>query len=243
MIDKVEISPGVNRVVMLLRIPEDAKDGIKVIAKESDDFIFDLKEFLRSQEVPLDLESILEQFKKRFAAKLGEEISMSLFEVLVSLQTLIEDPEFRISDEEVLAKEIAYAVQEDDGFDFSEKDISVLQSRIISIYEQESCISLAHKAKIIKYDHDKIFGTGKIYTDIRPIFKQELDSSKGSPAGYSVIHNLKVSFEDVEGTKEFFVALDAFDLELLADEINRALQKEQILRDLMKSANIPSSDF
>lgn len=221
----------------MLRIPDEAKLGIELIAQGSDSFIYQLRRFLLSNRAPLSFEGILQHFKKEFRHILSDEECESLFEVLTSLQSIL-GAEGGLEDEEYLAEQLVETVRDYEDLDLSDEDLARLQSRVTSLMGEETSIALAYKAVLVRNDHKNVFYSARLYTDIRPIFKGLHLESQGSIAGYALIHNLKISFNDIEGRKEFFVALDSEDLELLKDEVQRAIEKELVLEKFMNSTNI-----
>jgi hypothetical protein len=86
---------------------------------------------------------------------------------------------------------------------------------------------VAVKAGEVLYDHGRVFSEARILTDVRPVFGKVLDDG---PIVAGVVHNLKLVYKEDFQTREFFVTLDDEDLAQLRDVVERALQKQKILK-------------
>ena len=49
---------------------------------------------------------------------------------------------------------------------------------------------------------------------------------------------MKIKYQALEGNKEFYVALDALDLEILHEEVVNALEKSSVIESMLKNAGI-----
>jgi hypothetical protein len=82
-----------------------------------------------------------------------------------------------------------------------------------------------------------VFCSARILSDLRPVFQEPPTAASASV----IIHNLQIGFHD-SGTgdhKEFYVALDAGDLDILKKIIVRAEQKTASLKAILAKANVP----
>jgi hypothetical protein len=73
-------------------------------------------------------------------------------------------------------------------------------------------------------DNEHNFKFSKVLTDIRSVF----DSSEDKPLsdGAVIIHNLKITYEDVDGrNKDFFLALDTDDIQQIQKTLEKATKK------------------
>ena len=108
-----------------------------------------------------------------------------------------------------------------------EDEITNLKNNLIIILNSIDKINLTFKAKILQSEYDKIFTDCRVISDIRLIF---LDKLNESPKQALVIHNLKVEYQQNEKIKESFFALDLDDLIMLKEQIERAIEKEKIIK-------------
>lgn len=91
------------------------------------------------------------------------------------------------------------------------------------------------KAVDLIQEQERVLRAARIMTDLRPVF--DLGATK-PPESFVLFHTLKLIYSEDRTTKEFYLALDSTDLELLHDDISRALQKKEHLEALMKAKDI-----
>lgn len=90
------------------------------------------------------------------------------------------------------------------------------------------------KAFSLMSEHERIYLSARIFTDVRPVFAEELDNSL--PASV-ITHTIKlISRVDGQQKAMFFVA-DSDDLETLKAEIDRALNKRSIILRKISTSN------
>lgn len=91
------------------------------------------------------------------------------------------------------------------------------------------------KANALQRDHEKIFHSAKILTDLRPVF-HVVDQQ---PKDMILEYTLKLVFHDGSRRhREIYMALDARDIVALRDAIDRAEQKAASLKTLCESNDI-----
>ncbi len=136
-----------------------------------------------------------------------------------------------IRDLSEFTKEILESLAEQDGEDRP----SGLENRLDRLLAIEA-VKLASKAIAIQHEHEHVFCTARIFTDIRPIFG---DDARAPPGGGVLVHSLKISYHEGSRTRDLFVALDPDDIDTLRDLIVRAEIKAKTLRNLLSSASVP----
>jgi uncharacterized protein (DUF1778 family) len=100
----------------------------------------------------------------------------------------------------------------------------------------DNTVGTASKAGHVLTEHERIFDDARILTDIRPIFHLDVSDK---PNAAVLIHMLRVRERDSLGRQSVhFFALDANDLRSLKEIIDRAIKKEETLRDAMKNSAI-----
>ena len=100
-------------------------------------------------------------------------------------------------------------------------------NNLLYILNTNTSLDLTAKVSLIKNDQSHAYLQSKIYTDVRPLFGR----SDAKVYGAVIIHTLKLSYQDGEQRKDFFVALDQSDLLSLRDVIERAEAKEATMRE------------
>jgi len=91
------------------------------------------------------------------------------------------------------------------------------------------------KADFLQREQYNLFFDARIYTDIRPIFS--IDTTK-NPENAVIYHNLKIIFGHETTTKDIFISLNPGDLIRLKNVIDRAINKEALLKKLFKNKNL-----
>lgn len=114
---------------------------------------------------------------------------------------------------------------EDEKNEFQDK-----MSKLLSL----STLGVASKIEQLREDYAKTFHAAKILTDIRPVFAKPEER----PVGAAVTHTLKIEYHEEGEHKEFYVALDAEDLQKLKRVLQRAEAKASSLKSLLKAANL-----
>jgi hypothetical protein len=95
-------------------------------------------------------------------------------------------------------------------------------------------LRIASKAEALRQDYPCTFYDAKIITDVRPVFAEPEDR----PVGAAITHTLKIIYHEGTEHKEFFVAMDATDLDKMKGLVHRAVTKATSLALLIKSANL-----
>lgn len=100
-----------------------------------------------------------------------------------------------------------------------------LESSVRTLLSIKS-LQVAHKSALLQIAYERVFASARIITDVRPVFTEEIDSL----ASALIIHNLKIEYWESGEPKEFYVALDAKDIQSMLNQMNRAKLKENRLR-------------
>lgn len=118
-------------------------------------------------------------------------------------------------------------------------DVSIppsLGDRLTSLLETPCLVFLARDADV-RQECERLFYNARILSDVRPIF----DDNCTSVIGATVIHNLRMRYHGADGYQDFFVALDADDLEQLKQVIIRAEKKSSQLASMLKATGVTLS--
>lgn len=94
---------------------------------------------------------------------------------------------------------------------------------------------MVSKAANIVFQNDRVYHGARILTDLRPVFG---DSPNSAPTTFVVQHTLKLDYSRDRNTKEIFFTMDTEDLENLRKVIDRAVEKDQTLRELVQSKDM-----
>jgi hypothetical protein len=92
------------------------------------------------------------------------------------------------------------------------------------------------KASVLQRDHEHIFHSAKILTDLRPVFH----APDEPPREMILEYMLKLVFHDGNRHREMYMALDSGDIAHLREMIERAEKKAVSLKSLLESKGIVS---
>lgn len=95
---------------------------------------------------------------------------------------------------------------------------------------------VSSKAHNIKHEYEKVFGSARVLTDIRPVFGQ----TEADVAGVMVTHTLKLIYRVELGEyREIYIAMDNADLVSLRKVLDRADLKKKHLEEIIQKAALP----
>ncbi len=97
-------------------------------------------------------------------------------------------------------------------------------------------IEITSKAWDILLGNERNFIEAKIFTDLRPVFRE---NPAEPPAGAVIVHTLKIEYSKDNDRKEVFISLDSSDLQKLKKVVERAGIKEASLLSLVSQTKLP----
>ena len=125
-----------------------------------------------------------------------------------------------------------------EGLSLPNESRDSFRERLTSLLETNS-LALGTKAYNILFEHGQNLTSFRILTDIRPIFREQVEEPLGAAL---IIHTLKVEYLQEGDTKEFFVAMDTKDIAQLMDVLKRAQAKEENLKSLLQATGVTYID-
>lgn len=209
-----------------LRIPESHREGFK--------FLIELKETEFQK-----LTKVLEGVEKgilpdELASKINNETSFELItaqeiaRILFSLYPLKE----RFNDNiEELSKELIVAFKNAKVELDTKPNWEEVEVRIKKLLSYNSTIGNTFKALKLSTEFSKIYIDSRIITDIRPTFSDDDELLTNSAL---ITHSLKFEYQEDDRHEELFLTLDSKDLDELKRQIERAKNKEEKLKTILK---------
>jgi hypothetical protein len=218
-------------------VPERRLSSFLLLAKLSDESIADIFSVLANQPVQL--------LKPEFASSLAREIRsipledgskvidtlVTLYPAILSLGTplnvFIED----------LVK--SFSEQLSEKADFDPTLASNLSNALQKLLRIPS-LSIGAKATDVLFQIERSYSGARVISDVRPVFDLETDEISAA----LVIHTLKLEYfsRDADNSREFFISLDATDIDNLINTLTRAKRKAKKLRELLQSSSITYVD-
>ncbi|MDJ0675380.1 MAG: hypothetical protein QNJ36_08395 [Calothrix sp. MO_167.B42] len=220
-----------------LQIPDEYKPGFNCLISIDSHTEEKLLEALRQSKPFLYLEDLALSIAENVNTLTVEEL-VSLIQVLISLYKVKNYFDGSINE---VVERISQAIQNDDELtNVYDKKQQEFKQRLITFLEFDGVLSIASKAIELMHDYERIFKTSRVLTDMRPIFESDLEKE---PACMATVHMLKIEYEDLDGTHEFFVALDSADVKQLRKQLDRAEKKTKSIELMLNQANIPYLNY
>jgi hypothetical protein len=124
-------------------------------------------------------------------------------------------------------------------FEWKDKDIEKWQQIEPALGELLSLPALRLAANVINLsqEYTNLWRASRIFTDIRPIFSEDAATIDGA----IVSHAFRLHYQSVDGAHELNLAMGEADIRALTEQCERALQKAQTARSLMRdNAKVPT---
>jgi hypothetical protein len=202
------------------KIPEQYLTGFETIAKLDGDQIENLSSIIKNIHAGIGYNSLKTLIVSELKADQAEAISHSLY----SLVGFVTSEPQKLDD---IVKELVSSFEE------SRKQQLLKIERenfvyILSEFFNNRNIKLTFKAINLLSFNDKTFRDGKIITDIRLLFDDDISSSERSAV---IIHQLKIEYLEDDEVKDYYFSLDSTDLIKLQSQLERAIKKEEVIKN------------
>jgi len=163
-----------------------------------------------------------------------------LTRVLDTIYTLYHIRELAGVEHSQFLDDLMEAIQNNPTLQLSQKETPKLRFLLERTMNIDS-LNMVAKAGRLQRDVEHLYCAAKILSDVRPVFGSD---PAVRPVGAVLTHTLKIRYHegDLRDHREFYVVLDSNDLDELRDIIQRAQTKDKSLRELLKSAQLPTLD-
>jgi len=219
---------------MPLTIPKEYAPGLAALTNLSDDEVSSLTSALADIPETIQQRKDITSFIKK---KIGEGRPSNVDELIRALLSIyqargfIETPPL---DKFVEDLTDAVKVSGLPEFNFDEAGRLRFVKNMRALLGIDTLVFLA-KANALQRDHERIFHTAKILTDLRPVFHAAGEQPKEMILEYT----LKIVFHDGSRRhREIYMVLDERDIVALREAIDRAEQKATALRSLCGDKSI-----
>lgn len=205
-----------------ISIPEEVKEGFLLISEMKRSDVESLVNVLKSIHSGEELNDIEERLSEIFEKK-----SRVLLQTIFSFSGLLDKEDSTV---EEVAKNLSESFLEE-----NEKSIvgeSALEENLNIILSNLGSLKKNINSRRSSIDNESLLRSSKLITDLRIIFEDDL-SSKNRDA--VIIHKLHVEYQNNFSDKELYFTLDLKDLNKLKSEIDKAIEKDQIIREDYKN--------
>lgn len=132
-------------------------------------------------------------------------------------------------------QELASAVAAAKELEVSPRERPQFASRLLEIMTIGPILRAAKASDLIE-SHPCVLHTGRVITDVRPVFDDEVQAA---PVGSVIMQQLELTVIEAGQEKSIFISATDAGLERLQSQIERALQKSAVMRDFLANAEIP----
>jgi hypothetical protein len=215
-----------------LRIPPSQVAGLAALIGLTEVQREELLRSLQSTNPTIDLEDLSRTLST--STSLDFDSMSAIVDALVSLHGVRENFGLDVAE---LVSRLQLAIEESHNDALQPKgDWSEFQQFLSKLLSGDGGLTLTAKALYIAREHQNLFCTARVLTDLRPVFGEHIEEA---PAALVPVHTLRITYHEGAGpTKDFFVALDRADLMELSALLERAIKKEQSLKKLTEEKGV-----
>ena len=206
-------------------IPDPYLEGFKYISELSSNQASAIAEYLGNSQFGLNIDKIVEglledEIFSNFNFSKLNLLVKAIFSIL-RIEDLAADEKHKNIDD--LTRSV---IDQSDAN--SEIDSETLKGHLETFLNISGKVKQTIKGRQLLRDNERNYVRSKLMTDIRVVFDEEVDSTAVSNA--VIVHRLKIEYAKNSDIKDCFYALDSNDLLELKKNIERAIDKEKVLR-------------
>lgn len=206
------------------RIPENFIAAYDLINELSDDAVSILSKELEKVKVGANTDEISSLLKEPLKKDLPISELQVIVEAVFSIYSLINrDKQNNLDD--ILGDLVESFIETKEGNDYNSEKLKINLHKLI---KRGSHLDLTHKTFDLLSEYDKIYIDSRVISDIRIIFGNDIKETEQEAA---IVHQLRIEYHEKGDIKNLFFALDSNDLENLKINIERAQEKDQLIRN------------
>ena len=205
-----------------IAIPKRVVKGFESIIILSNNAIEKIAEQLRNAKVTVDPNKILSQLELFITSDLSIKEGEEIVQAIASIADLVKDEE-----PEDISEKLSNSFKEIHKPDLVDEDLASLKNNLGKILTSSEKLGLSIKAYRLIRENNNTYTSSKVISDIRLIFDKEITSKNKRAV---LIHNLHLIYNNNSDNKDFFLSLDLMDLKSLLEQIQRAIEKDKIIR-------------
>jgi len=134
------------------------------------------------------------------------------------------------------AEAVAAAIAKDPALELAEPEKSIVVARLTRLLDQEQLVALSRAVQLLRED-EQAFCVARTLSDLRPVFRP--GSTPPEAIGVVIRHTLQLRYHtDGPKTDAYFLTVDKSSLLRLRATVDRALAKDQALRQMAESSGL-----
>ncbi|HLP91242.1 MAG TPA: hypothetical protein VK184_22010 [Nostocaceae cyanobacterium] len=217
-----------------LQIPDQYRPGFKQLVSLDTRTVEKIIDALK-QAKPSSIDNLVSVVSSQVDNLTVEEIK-DVIETVISLYNLRQylQQNNDVSTEELIEK-ISQAIQDDEEIHITDEQKQQFEQKLALFLESDTALNFTSKVAEALRDHERIFTSSSIHTDMRPVFESNLETEL---SGVVILHMLKIEYADLDGKHEFFLALNSLNLEQLREQIDIASRRTKSIESMLNKASI-----
>ena len=214
----------------MVSIPEDAKKAIRVLLHLPAQSIDRLHQVLQEEKPSISPKELAEKIFKKAELPLSEvQDLLSFFCNLHLYRTHQENVHEGAGVDRILEDYVS-----DAEANTTHVTLDALKKLVGRFLPLDSIFITVKVAKVFT-DHEKVFFESAILTDLRPVFRPDV---KEIPPVALIVHNLSIAYYEGREPRKAVFALDNKDLLHLKKVVEKALQKSESVKQLVKKETL-----
>jgi hypothetical protein len=216
-------------------LPDRVRLGLELLAKLTDAEVDGIASALESAEPSLGKKPFAERIAKTLP-QLSAKVSPVLDGILsvASLRAYVDG-----SSAEFLDDVLDESSEKPDRLNLPQEGFNALRKRLTRLLSLKSIVTTG-KAYGVMTAHQHVFGSARIFSDIRPIFGDSEDEFAPLPVATVFVHTLRIGYTTTGGWKDFYVAMDDSDIKKLIKTLERAVAKSAQLKESVERMGYPN---
>jgi hypothetical protein len=202
------------------QIPENHRPGFDAIIKLNNEDANALAKAIK--DVPVGASP------KSFFNQLQEQLEINgISKIAFTLSSLVGLRAFEGTSDEGTAQEVAESYSESVENELSKEEYDNLVNKLTLFFSSFQNLISTYKANNLLLANDKLYKESKVISDIRIVFNENIEESNRHAV---IIHNLQLKYLCMDDEKEFFISLNTADLKELKEQVERALEKDFLIK-------------
>jgi hypothetical protein len=217
----------------ILKIPKPYIPGIKILLGLSSEDAFKLEQSINEIPPCLTISNVCKHLRGKLLEIDGDsDLTTENLERVVDFLLSANDLKITsgLSVEEIVAGISDSFISENTV----EIEVENVRSRLSQFLSSESQISLVSKIRSVYLEHEMVFDSCRVLTDVRPVFNDDISEI---PAAL-IVHNLKINYLNADKSMSFFVALDDSDVDSLIADLTRAKRKALLIKKSLDESSL-----
>ncbi len=204
-----------------IAIPPVVLPGFEILSSFTKEDIEKLTSYLKN----ISINNSLNNLPQEVAELFGKDISEEIVKTIASFSELLENKDTTL---EEVAKNLCESYKEQAKKDIKPNKLEVLQNNLLEIFKNYKNLGLSFKARDLLLENESNFKDSRIISDLRLVFDDDLGNKKRYGI---IIHKLHIEYRNEGNLKDMFLSLDMNDLKQMKEEIERAIQKHDLIKN------------